>query len=486
LNICFITAELAPLAKAGGLADVSAALLKYLSAGGHDLRLFMPAHSAIDRSQLELHTVDFLHGLEQQIGLQRYRYSVLTARLPGTDAWFYLIDCPEAFDRPGIYTAAADEYRRFLLLTHAAFACCQRMGFAPDIIHCNDWHTAMAPLWLDTIYHWDSLFAHTRSVLTIHNVGYQGVQPAAAAGELLPAPDLGALHQEELRAGRINMLRHGVMYADAITAVSPTYAREITTPEYGLGLEDTLRARGTAVVGILNGVDYSIWDPRVDPYLPLHFNAAKLHLKAQLKLQLQQRLGLAPLLPAQRVPLVGVVSRLVAQKGFELLRDCLPPLVAAGRLQLAVLGSGEAPLEEFFAVLARLHPQAVHFHRGYSEELAHWIEAGSDMFLMPSRYEPCGLNQMYSLRYGTAPIVRRTGGLADTVQHFDAATGQGTGVVFEHFDGVGMAWALDYALGLYQQRGAWRRLVQNGMAQDFSWQHQVGEYTALYQRLAKS
>jgi starch synthase len=486
VRICFISAELAPLAKAGGLADVSAALLKYLCADGHDLRLFMPAYASIDRTQLDMHPVEFLRDLEQQIGVHRYRYSVLTAKYPGTEAWFYLIDCPAVFNRPGIYSAAADEYRRFLLLTHAAFACCQRMGFAPDIIHSNDWHTAMAPLWLRTIYQWDALFARTHSVLTIHNVGYQGVQPAAAAAELLPAVDQSALHQEELRAGRINMLRHGVMYADSITAVSPTYAREITTTEYGLGLEDSLRARGSAVVGILNGVDYSVWDPRIDAYLPVHFNAAKLHLKAQMKQRLQQRLGLAQLSNEQRVPLVGIVSRLVSQKGFELLLECLPPLVAAGRLQLSVLGSGDAHLEQFFRELQRLHPENAQFHRGYSEDLAHWIEAGCDMFLMPSRYEPCGLNQMYSLRYGTVPIVRRTGGLADTVQHYDAASGQGTGVVFEHFNATGMSWALEYALGLYQQRGAWRRLVHNAMAQDFSWERQVGEYTALYQRLAES
>jgi starch synthase len=201
---------------------------------------------------------------------------------------------------------------------------------------------------------------------------------------------------------------------------------------------------------------------------------------------LQQRLELAPLPPQQRVPLAGIVSRLVAQKGFELLRECLPPLVAAGKLQLAALGSGDAPIEQFFTSLQRRYPQAVHFHRGYSEELAHWIEAGSDMFLMPSRYEPCGLNQLYSLRYGTVPIVRHTGGLADTVQHFDAATGEGTGVVFNEFNAASMSWALDYALALYQRRGVWRRLVQNGMAQDFSWQRQVGEYTALYQRLTGS
>lgn len=483
LKVCFVTAELAPIAKAGGLADVSAALLKYLTAAGHDIRLFLPAHAIIDRSQLEIHAVDYLLHMEQAIGPVRYRYHVLTARLPGTEHWFYLIDCPEAFTRASLYTSDADEYRRFLLLTHAAFACCQRMGFAPDVLHCNDWHTAMAPLWLRTVYRWDRLFARTRSVLTIHNVGYQGVQPATARAELLPGADAGLLHQDELRAGKINMLRHGVMYADAITAVSPNYACEITASDMGMGLQDSLRLRGAAVSGILNGVDYGIWDPRHDAYLPLHYNATQLQTKVEMKQRLLQRLLLPPPPANLRVPLLGIISRLVAQKGFELLFEPLPPLLEAGRVQLVVLGTGEPVIERFFAGLQERFPEAVHFHRGYSEELAHWIEAGSDLFLMPSLYEPCGLNQMYSLRYGTVPIVRRTGGLADTVQHFDAASGEGTGVVFNDFDATAMGWALEYALGLYQQRGTWRRVMQNGMAQDFSWQRQVREYTALYQRL---
>jgi starch synthase len=484
LRICFITAELAPLAKVGGLADVSAALLKFLTADGHDVRLFMPAHAQIDRVKLQAQPVEFLQDLVQQVGPHSWHYDVLTARLPGTDVWFYLIDCPQAYERPGIYTAAADEYRRFLLLTHAAFSCCQRMGFAPDILHCNDWHTAMAPLWLKSVYRWDALFAQTRSVLTIHNVGYQGVQSALAAGELLPGEDPRLLYQEELRAGKINMLRHGVLHADAITVVSPTYAHEITTAAHGMGLEDTLRARGAAVVGILNGVDYSIWDPSVDEYLPRHYDVSRLYVKARLKRLLRQRLQLDAVALTQRVPLLGIVSRLVAQKGFELLSDCLPALLAEGKVQLVVLGSGEPQLENFFRRLQQLYGGAVHFHAGYSEELAHWIEAGSDMFLMPSQYEPCGLNQMYSLRYGTIPVVRRTGGLADTVQNFDPATGKGTGIVFNDFDGIAMNWALRHAHALFQQRGVWLRLMLNAMAQDFSWERQVGQYSELYRKLA--
>jgi starch synthase len=340
----------------------------------------------------------------------------------------------------------------------------------------------MGPLWLRTIYRWDRLFEHTRSVFTIHNIGYQGVVSAAAANEMLPGVDKSALHQDELRLGRINPLRHALLYADLVTTVSPTYAREIQTAEFGMGMEDTLRARHGAVVGILNGVDYDEWDPRHDHYLPLHYGANQLGIKAQLKAQLLARLNLAD---AERRPLVGMVSRMAIQKGFDLLFDALPALLAERDLNMVVLGSGELQYEDFFAGLQQRFAGRVHFHRGYSDELAHWIEAASDMFLMPSRYEPCGLNQLYSLRYGTVPIVRRTGGLADSVQHFDAASGSGTGIVFNNYDSSAVRWALDTALELYQNRGAWRRLVQNGMAQDFSWHRQARLYVAEYERLLR-
>lgn len=482
LRICFVTAELAPLAKAGGLADVAAALLKYLTIAGHDIRLFLPAYASIDRKGLEIHAVEFMQHLHVKIGAQDFPFSVLTARLEGSGPYFYLIECPVFFARSAIYTSEADEYRRFLLLTHAAFVCCQRMGFAPQILHCNDWHTALAPLWLRTLYRWDKLFAHTRSVLTIHNIGYQGIVSATHAAELLADVEASFLHQPDLHAGHINMLRTGVQYADRVTTVSPGYAREILTAEYGMGLEDTLQARSDALIGILNGVDYEEWDPRTDRFLPRHYGPDQLRVKAELRKRLQARLDLKA---APRRPLMGIISRLAVQKGFDLLIDALPPLLAARDFNLVVLGAGESRFEEFFAGLQRQHPGRVHFHRGYSDELVHWIEAGSDMFLMPSRYEPCGLNQLYSLRYGTVPIVRRTGGLADTVRHFDAATGSGTGVVFNDYNVEGVTWALNTALDLYVQPGSWRVLVQNGMAQDFSWQRQVQEYSEMYQQLVK-
>ena len=480
MRICFITAEMTPFAKAGGLADVSGALVKYLHAAGHDIRLFMPGHASIRRDALEIYPVAFLQDVPVTIGALRYVFSVQTARLPGSQAMVYLIDCPAVYGGASIYTAAADEYRRYLLLTHAAFLSCQRMGFAPQILHCNDWHTAIAPLWLRSIYRWDKLFQATRSVLTIHNLGYQGIVGAAAAGEVLAGGGLELLHQEDLRAGRINLLRHGLLYADLLTTVSPTYAREIQTAAYGAGLDDTLRARSGALLGILNGVDYEEWDPRNDSYLPRRYGANQLGVKAGLKDEFLTRMQLSG---AERRPLIGMITRLATQKGVDLLIKALPPLLATRDFNLVVLGTGEPDYENFFTALARQHPQRVAFHRGYSDELAHWIEAASDMFLMPSRYEPCGLNQMYSLRYGTVPIVRRTGGLADSVQHYDAASGSGTGVVFNDYNEDAVSWAIGTALDLYQQKGAWRRLVQNGMAQDFSWNRQVQHYIDAYERL---
>jgi starch synthase len=480
LRICFVTSETTPYAKSGGLADVSGALLKYLQVEGHDIRLFMPAYSSIDRVRFALQPVAALQDLSLQLGAYRYGFSVLTPVEASARGRVYLIDCPACFERPGLYTTDADEHRRFLVLTHAAFLCCQRLAFAPQIMHFNDWHSAVGTLLRRTVYAWDSLFQGTRTVLTVHNIGYQGIIGAESLPELLPVAEAWRLDQLALAAGSINLLGTGLAAADLITTVSPTYAREIQSPEYGMGLEGVLRARSASVLGILNGVDYEDWDPRHDRYLPEPFDPDHLSVKAGLKQQLLQRLGLDV---AGHTALIGIVSRLATQKGFDLLFDALPRLMAAREFNLVALGSGEQRYEAFFAQLTRLFPRRVHFHRGYSDELAHWIEAASDMFLMPSRYEPCGLNQMYSLRYGTVPVVRRTGGLADSVQHFDLATGQGTGVVFNDYDAQAVHWAIGTALDLYQNLSGWRRLVRNGMAQDFSWSRQAPRYIEAYQRL---
>jgi len=482
LKICLISAEVAPLSKTGGLADVAGALAKYLHTAGHDVLVVTPFYSAIDRFALEHESVAALQDIELAVGPHRYRYSVSVARLPGTQVQIHLIDCPALYARANIYTSDPDEHLRYLALTRAAFECCQRLGFSPQILHAHDWHAAFAPLYLKVGYEGDRLFASTRSLLTIHNIGYQGVFAASAVADLGLGTHTDRLHQDDLRAGHINALKHGILYADAITTVSPTYAKEICTADYGMGLQSALRARAAALSGILNGVDYDEWDPRTDHYLPSHYDAAHLQTKAKLKREFLERLGIKI---GARAPLVGVVSRLALQKGFELVFDMLPRALLERDFAFVALGSGEPRYESFFANLQQRFPGRVHFHRGYSDELAHWIEAASDLFLMPSLYEPCGLNQMYSLRYGTVPLVRRTGGLADTVAHYERSTRQGTGIVFAEFTPAAFARALETALDLYLERDHWRQLILNGMSCDFSWTRQGGLYVALYERLLR-
>jgi starch synthase len=480
LTVCLMASEAAPLSKTGGLADVSSALTKYLHAAGHDVRLFTPLYSSIDRGKFPMRPVEGLQNMDVAVGSHHYVMSVMTTQMPGSAASIYLLDCPALYSRATLYTADPDEHLRFLAFTRAVFACCQRMQWSPQILHCNDWHTAFAPLFLKGAYDWDRSFAGTRSVLTIHNIGYQGIFSSASIEDLALGPRNYMLHQDDLRAGRINPLRHGIMYADAITTVSPTHAREISTDQYGMGLQDTLRARGSALIGILNGVDYDEWDPRHDRYLPRHFDPDTLEVKAQLKQELLQRLNLQI---ATATPLAGIVSRLASQKGIDLMFESLPQVLEWRELGFVALGSGDAQYEKFLAELQQSFPGRVVFRRGYDDELAHWIEAACDMFVMPSLYEPCGLNQMYSLRYGTVPIVRKTGGLADSVENYDPITGQGTGIVFNDFNSEALEWGLNTALDLYAEPEHWARLVRNGMQRDFSWQRQGGLYVDLYKRL---
>ena len=481
MRVCFVSAEYSPFAKTGGLGDVSAALTRYLARRGHDLRVFVPLHGQMELAGVDRHPVDFLQSLPLRVGAHELRYDLQTARVPGTDLWIYLVDCPALFDRPRIYSESPDEHVRYLALTRAAFECCQRMGFAPDIVHANDWHTAFAPLLLRHAYAWDQqVFGRARSVFTIHNIGYQGVFSATQAADVGPGVGIEALNQADLGAGRINPMRHGVLFADAVTTVSPTYAEEIRTPMGGNGLDADLRSRGDAVLGILNGADYDEWNPATDPYIPHHYDHQDLTGKL---LNKQALLDLLRMPAAPNTPLIGMVSRLTRQKGIDLLFDTLPGLLSTRDVRFVALGSGDAPYETFLHGLQERFPGRATFYSGYSEELAHMIEAAADIFLMPSLYEPCGLNQMYSLKYGTVPVVRRTGGLADSVQHFDPATGQGTGIVFNDFDADAVRWALNTALEWQGWPSVWRRLVLNGMRQDFSWDRQGVEYERLYQQL---
>jgi starch synthase len=477
IKLCVLSSEIMPYAKTGGLADVVGALIPELHRLGHQVRAFMPLYAPVRGTHPEIQPVDGLQHMSVTLGAESYAFSMSSATFPGTDATVYFVDCPRMFDRPTFYTFDADEHRRFLLLTRAAIETCRRVGFLPDIFHCNDWHTAFLPLYLKTVYASVGALARARSVLTIHNIGYQGLMPWTALDDLGLGAFKDRLDMGDSAVNLINPLKTGIKFADVVTTVSPTYAREICDTALGMGMQETLRARRNGVVGILNGVDYADWDPRHDRHLTTHFDAADLQGKAYNKQRLLAAMGLG--FEPHR-PLISMVTRLAEQKGIDLLFDALPALLRERDFGFVILGSGDERYAAFFADMARRHPGRVAFRGGYDEALAHLIEAGGDMFLMPSRYEPCGLNQMYSLRYGTIPIVRKTGGLADSVQHFDPAAGTGTGCVFNDYDAPAVRWAVGAALDWYADQSKWRLLMQNAMAQDFSWSRQTGLYEQVY------
>jgi len=479
LNIFLAASEMAPLAKTGGLADVTAALSAYFDSSGHDIRILIPFYASLDVAGCEIDIVPELQDLEMQLGDRSVAYWIVRASSDGPGPDVHLLQCPELFGSDELYSGP-DEHLGFILLSRAAIEMCQRLDFRPDIFHCHDWHTALVPAYLKKVYAWDRLFKNSRSVLTIHNIGYQGVFGAGVLSDmgLADAPEL--FDPEDIYHDRVNFLKTGVMHADLLTTVSPTYAREIFEPEYGMGLEGQLRARSESVVGILNGVDYGEWNPENDALIPFPYSSRKIGGKEKNKQAVMEEMGLDYQFDR---PLVGMVTRLTYQKGIDLVKEALPEMLSQRDFSLAVLGSGEDEYEQFFHWLQTEFPGRVSFYQGFNNQLAHRIEAGCDLFLMPSRYEPCGLNQMYSLRYGTVPVVRATGGLADSVQHFDAASGKGTGVVFHDYDANGLKWALNTALDFFGNKNAWKRMVFNGMQMDYSWEEQGRIYLNRFRKI---
>ncbi|GAB4141069.1 MAG: glycogen/starch synthase [Planctomycetota bacterium] len=483
LRICLVASEIAPFAKTGGLADVVAGLGRFLHGQGHDVRLFLPLYGPVRDSGAPRTPLAAARDVDVRFGGRSIRFSIDTTPLPNSGALAHLVDCPELYGRPSVYTMDGDEPLRFSMLSRAVLETCQRLQWAPDVIHCNDWHTALSPLYLKTLYRWDRLFQNTRTVLTIHNIGYQGTFDAGVVDSLDLGDQRAHLHHGDLKEGRFSFLKTGILHADKLTTVSRTYAREIQTPEAGMGLDDLLRARSQDLVGIVNGVDYQDWDPSCDPKIPHHYSARDLSGKLRMKGALLARMNL-PYDPA--APVFGVVSRLTSQKGFELFADSIPVFLQREDMRLCVLGAGEKDHEDYFQWLRDTWPRKVGIYRGFHDELAHWIEAGSDVFLMPSRFEPCGLNQMYSLRYGTPPVVRRTGGLADTVRNWDASTRTGTGFTFDDFTSQALAGTLSWVFDTWRDREGWAALIRNGMAEDFSWDRQGPHYVDLYRSLAAS
>jgi starch synthase len=491
MHIAYAAAEMVPFAKVGGLGDVAGALTRVLAARGHRVAAFLPLYPSVRRHARDLALEPAgrvrvaLTGGAREGGIWR-------ARVPGTEVELVLLENDAYFDRPNPYVDPArgtdwpDNAERFVFFSRGILEACATLGWAPDVFHLNDYQVALIAAMLREERAATPL-ARSAALLSIHNLGYQGIFPTAGdarAPEAL-ARDLGlaAKLARPMGAleyyGRLNFTKAGLLYADIITTVSPTYAREIQTEEYGCGLDGVLRERADRVLGILNGIDVEVWDPSRDQLIPHNYGPSDFPGKAENKARLLEAMHL----PAHpELPLIGMISRLVDQKGFDLLARIADDLLAEGGLRLVILGSGMPAVEQWARDLARRFPQHCSVRIGFDDPLAHLIEAGSDFFLMPSQYEPCGLNQMYSMRYGAVPIVRATGGLADTVTEFDPASGRGTGFVFHAYEPGALRCAIRRALALYRDTRALRALVTRIMRLDFSWDRAAEAYERAYAR----
>lgn len=480
LKILFVASECAPFAKVGGLADVVAALPKALVRLGHDVRIIMPLYSSIDREKYGLTfkaplCVHMGGGEENWAGLYEGK---LDGEVP---VWF--LEYNRFYDRNGIYNEPGrddgDNGYRYAMLSKAALQACKDHKFIPHIMHVHDWPSALGPVFLKT---WDRILSplsRTASVLTIHNAGHQGVFDAACYRYIGTGDEHFTANKFEDH-GRVNLLKAGLWFADAITAVSPTYAREILTADGGFGLAPYFNYRRDDLTGILNGVDYDHWNPETDTLIPANYSVTDQRGKAICKSTLQQKFGL---LPNPDQPVFGIVSRFAHQKGFNLMQEALPLALRDMVIQLVVLGNGDPQTEDFFRRLVQDFPGRVGGYIGYSNELSHLIEAGSDFFLMPSLYEPCGLNQIYSLRYGTVPIVRDTGGLADTVENYDENSGTGTGFKFVAPTPQALYDTMGWAVSTWYDRPHhYDALRANGMSRHFPWETAAGEYVKVYHK----
>jgi starch synthase len=483
LRVLFVTAEVTPFARTGGLGDVTAALSQVLAALGHDVQLVMPLYQTVRDSGFPL--TEVVTDLSVPLVTGRRTARVWQGAFPGQEGPIgvpvYFIEQDDYFARPGLYGDGTGDYadnaQRFIFFCRAALALTEGLAWFPHVFHCHDWHTALIPAFLRFLPELDARLSAAATLFTIHNLAYQGWFPAWVFGITgLPLPLFQIAGVEFF--GLMNFMKAGLHYAEQLSTVSPTYAEEICTPEFGFGLDGVLRERRDVLTGILNGVDYQGWNPETDPVLVAHYSAADLTGKTACKRALLRAYEMPEDL---ETPLVGLISRFVEQKGVDIVADAIDPLLTLG-LRLVVLGSGEARYERRFTDLGRRYPTQVGVRLGFNETLAHQIQAGSDCLLMPSRYEPCGLTQLYSLRYGTIPIVRATGGLRDTVVPFDPASGQGTGFVFQEPRAEALVEAIRAAQRVFADRQVWQRLMQNAMAQGFSWRQSAARYLDLYQR----
>jgi|WetSurMetagenome_2_1015567.scaffolds.fasta_scaffold00017_23 starch synthase len=481
LKILMIASEMVPFVKAGGLGDVVGSLSAELARMGHDVRVVIPRYSFLDLGARRVTTA--LPSMGVWMGGACEWCSAHSLDIEG-GAQVYLIEHNLFFSREGIYHDHAmndydDNPRRFAFLARAALQLCVDIGFAPDVVHVNDWPTAPATAYLKTS-HWDNpVLGKAASVLTIHNLAYQGVY-GREHWRYMALGEKNFTQDKFESYGRINMLKGGISFADMVNTVSPAYARETTTPRGGFGLAPYLTEKGKSYCGILNGVDYGTWSPETDTLIPARYSAHNLAGKAACKRALQKEFLLKE---DTSVVLLGVVGRMVFQKGFDLIAQCIEDVLNTMHVQIVVLGAGEGGIERYFGALPSRYPGRAGSFIGYNNRLAHLIEAGSDFFLMPSMHEPCGLNQMYSLRYGTLPVVRATGGLDDTVDNYDESTGNGTGFKFWEPSPRALYYTIGWAVSTYfDRKHHLSRLISSAMRQDFSWKRSAREYVGLYQK----
>jgi len=485
MRILTVASEAVPYAKTGGLADVIGALPGALARLGHDVDVVMPRYRGVAAGEDAGRVTVRLGGqvADARVWIVGDRGPKGSAPHGQGSVRTIFIDYPVYYDRDFLYGTAGQDYpdnpERFAFLAAAALEWAASVPERFDVLHCHDWQAGLAPMLLRTGRAPSRLTA-TPAVFTIHNLAYQGVFDASWLPRLGFGWDLMRIDALEYW-GRISYLKSGLMFSNLITTVSPRYAREIQTPEFGFGFDGILRYRTNDVIGILNGIDYDQWDPARDSYIPEPFDARNLSGKRAAKRALLDRFGLASDTSALERPLVGLISRLVDQKGFDLIAGIADELAGLDA-SFVLLGTGERRYEDLWLALAARHPDRVAAKIGFDEPLAHLIEAGADVFLMPSRFEPCGLNQMYSLRYGTVPLVRAVGGLVDTVRNYNPRTGEGTGFSFDDYSAQALLNTLMWALGIYRDRGVWERIQLAGMQQDFSWDASARQYVKVYAR----
>ncbi|MFH1874341.1 MAG: glycogen synthase GlgA [Pseudomonadota bacterium] len=479
MKIAFISSEVVPFAKTGGLADVAGTLPKALGQAGVKVAIIMPFYNSISAKTFGIKSLK--QTVTVPVGDKKVAGKIFQTSLSKNVEVFF-IQQPAYFDREYLYQTKAGDYpdnsERFSFFAKAALELIASFKTKCDLIHCHDWQAALVPVYLKTLYKNNPALKNVKTVLTIHNLGYQGLFEHMDMPMLNLDWSLFTFDKLEFY-GKINFLKAGIVFADKITTVSKKYAQEILTPEYGCGLEAVLHERKKDIVGILNGIDYSHWDPATDKLIPKKYSAKELKGKDACRTELQKCFKL----PVRKdVPIMGIISRLATQKGFDLLEDVIPSLIKAN-VQVVVLGTGEPHYHELFQTLAQKYPKDVGVALKFDNSLAHLIEAGSDFFLMPSRYEPCGLNQMISMKYGTIPVVRATGGLDDSVTPFNKNTLKGNGFKFQKYDAQEFIKTLNKSLTTFRDQKTFKKLILNAMKTDFSWNRSAEEYIELYEKI---